>query len=79
MLTIYECSQCRQLAYSQTDADAHLKNAHPEGEARMQAVRFRCPKCGVLWNHPSDLRNHLQREHRVWMNSDELTAVPIGT
>jgi uncharacterized C2H2 Zn-finger protein len=79
MLTVYECSQCHQLAYSQTDADAHLKTAHPGDEAHMQAVRFRCPKCGILWNHPSDLRNHLQREHRVWVKSEDLVVVPLNT
>ena len=78
-MVTYECSQCRQLAYSQIDADAHLKIAHPESEARMQAVRFRCPKCGILWNHPADLRNHLQRDHRVWVRSEELVVVPLGT
>jgi uncharacterized C2H2 Zn-finger protein len=28
-------------------------------------VRFRCPRCGLLYAHPADVRNHLQREHRT--------------
>jgi hypothetical protein len=33
----------------------------------MELVRYRCPRCGMLWNHPSDLRNHMLREHRVYV------------
>ena len=71
MISVYKCTLCGHLAYSQTDADAHLKEVHPGAEARMVLVRYRCPKCGMLWNHPSDLRNHMLREHRTYVPSGD--------
>jgi uncharacterized C2H2 Zn-finger protein len=67
MISVYKCTLCGRLAYSQTDAGTHLKEAHPGTEARMELVRYRCPRCGLLLNHPSDLRNHMLREHRVYV------------
>lgn len=77
MLTVYQCSLCKHLAYSRTDAEAHLKTAHAEDGASYQPVRFRCPRCGLVMNHPTDLHNHLQREHRVWLPSEALVSEPI--
>ena len=42
MISVYKCTLCGHLAYSQTDAGAHLKEAHPGTEARMELVRYRC-------------------------------------
>ena len=60
---MYKCSSCSTLFYSMVDCEAHLANEHPDQGDSCVQVQFRCPVCGQVFGHKTDVTNHALRDH----------------
>ena len=64
MIAVYKCSQCKEYFYTPAACESHIAGQHTEnGSPACVRVQFRCPRCGRVFTHWDDCKNHAMREH----------------